>query len=129
MKIACLDLDLFSESSLVDPIADYRRLRDAGPIVQLIRPDVYAIGRFVDVQTALRRPEILISGEGVGFSEAFNAPRGMNVIQSDGELHVRLRTSVMRPLAPSALKSVRAELKRWSRPVSEPYSAPDGLME
>ena len=84
-----LDIDLFSETSLKDPYDDYRRLRAAGPLVRLRRPEVYAIGRFTDVQAALRASDTLISGEGVGFSDAFNAPKGMNVIQSDGDLHRR----------------------------------------
>ncbi|HMN43027.1 MAG TPA: cytochrome P450 [Povalibacter sp.] len=105
------DLDLFSEASLRDPFGDYRRLRDLGPVVRLRRPDVYAIGRFADVQTALRSSEALISGEGVGFSDAFNAPKGMNVIQSDGELHRRLRGTIVKPLFPAALRDARADLK------------------
>jgi len=103
--------DLFGLASLADPFPDYRRLRDAGPVVRLASPDVYAIGRFADVQTALRSPEALISGQGVGFSETFNAQRGANVLQSDGDLHFRLRASVMRPLAPSTLNQARADLK------------------
>ena len=110
-SIERLDMDLFSEASLADPTADYRRLRDAGPVVRLARPDVYAVARFADVQTALRAPESLISGEGVGFSEAFNAARGQNVIQTDGDQHFRMRNSIMRPLASSALKAARADLK------------------
>ena len=106
-----LDLDLFSDASLKSPFEDYRRLRDAGPVVRLRRPDVYALGRFADVLAALRAHEVLISGEGVGFSDAFNAPKGMNVIQSDGELHIRLRSTVMRPLAPAKLRDARADLK------------------
>ena len=106
-----LDLDLFSDASLKSPFQDYRRLRDAGPVVRLRRPDVYALGRFADVLAALRAHEVLISGEGVGFSAAFNAPKGMNVIQSDGELHIRLRSTVMRPLAPAKLREARADLK------------------
>ena len=106
-----LDLDLFAEASLRDPFADYRTLRDAGPLVRLHRPEVYAIGRFADVQAALRDDVRLISGEGVGFSEAFNAPKGMNVIQSDGDVHKRMRATVMKPLTPARLKEARGDLK------------------
>ncbi|HEX8902916.1 cytochrome P450 [Vitreimonas sp.] len=106
-----VDLDLFDEASLKNPFADYRRLRDAGALVRLARPDVYAVGRFADVQAALRSPNKLISGEGVGFSDVFNAPKGMNVIQSDGELHNRLRLTVMRPLAPATISKARDDLK------------------
>lgn len=111
MMVPAVELDLFSPASLADPFGDYRRLRDAGPVVRLARPDVYAIGRFVDVQAALRASDVLISGEGVGFSAAFNAPKGMNVIQSDGDLHRRLRAAVMRPLTPAKLRDVRIDLK------------------
>ena len=106
-----LRLDLFSDESLRDPFADYRTLRDAGAVVRLERPDVYALGRFADIQAALRAPDVLISGEGVGFSESFNAPKGLNVIQTDGDVHRRMRMTVMKPLSPARLKEVRPELK------------------
>jgi cytochrome P450 len=110
-RVPELEVDLFADASLKYPFDDYQRLRDAGPLVKLRRPDVYAMGRFADVQSALRAPDLLKSGEGVGFSEAFNATRGMNVLQSDGELHRRLRAAVMRPLWPAKLRDARTEFK------------------
>lgn len=106
-----LDVDLFSTASLLSPFEDYRRLRDAAPLVRLKHPDVYAIGRFSDVQKALRSSDVLISGEGVGFNEVFNSTKGQHVLQSDGELHRRLRMTLMRPLSPAALRPIRGELK------------------
>ena len=110
-SVPVLDIDLFSDESLRDPFGDYRRLRDAGPVVRLATPDIHAIGRFDDVREALRASDKLISGEGVGFSDTFNAPKGMNVIQSDGDLHRRMRATVVRPITPAALKTARADLK------------------
>lgn len=109
--VARLDVDLFAEASLVAPFDDYRRLRDAGPVVRLDRPDVYAIGRFDDVQAALRSADTLVSGEGVGFGDAFNASKGRNVIQTDGDRHRRMRAAVTRPLTPAALRETRPVLK------------------
>jgi cytochrome P450 len=109
--IELLDLDLFGTQSLRNPFADYRKLRDAGGVVKLKQPDVYAIGRFYDVQDALRRADDLISGEGVGFSEAFNDVRGKNVIQTDGELHRRMRAVIAKPLSLPQLKEIRPQLK------------------
>ena len=109
--VPLLEIDLFSSASLRYPYPDYCRLRDAGPLVRLAQPEVFAIARFDDVQAALRASDVLISGEGVGFSDTFNAPKGMNVLQTDGDLHRRMRATVTRPLSPATLKAARADFK------------------
>ena len=106
-----LDLDLFADASLRDPVSDYRTVRDAGPVVRLARLDVFAMARFHNVQAALRAADVLISGEGVGFSDSFNASKGSNVLQTDGELHRRMRAAVTRPLTPATLSRARDDLK------------------
>lgn len=63
------------------------------------------------MQKALRSSDALICGEGVGFNDIFNSTKGQNVLQSDGELHRRLRMTLMRPLSPAALRPIRGELK------------------
>ncbi len=110
-RVPEFEIDLFSEDKLRNPYVGYRALRDLGPVVRLKQPDVLAIGRFADVQAALRAADILISGEGVGFSDIFNASKGANVLQSDGERHRRMRAAVTRPLTPAALTKARADLK------------------
>jgi cytochrome P450 len=39
----------------------------------------------------------------------------MNVIQSDGDIHARMRATVMRPLAPNRIRESRADLKQLMR--------------
>ena len=62
-EIALSDIDLFDDASLIDPFDDYRRLRDLGPVVGLVRPDMYALARFDDVRDALRASDVLKSLE------------------------------------------------------------------
>jgi cytochrome P450 len=104
--------DLFSEEALKAPFAHYRAIRDAGPVVYLPKPDVLAIGRFADVQAALRAATVLVSGEGIGFNKLANAQTAeRGVLTSDGTRHRRLRSVLAKPLAPAAIKEQRALLK------------------
>ncbi|HKX77237.1 MAG TPA: cytochrome P450 [Novosphingobium sp.] len=104
--------ELFSPASLRDPFTHYRHIRDLGPAVELPDYDVVAIGRFKDVQAALRQADVLISGQGVGFNALANhQTEERGVLTSDGERHRRLRGVIQQPLMPSALKERRAMLK------------------
>lgn len=103
---------LFAPDALQSPFTHYRTLRELGPVARLADPDVYALSRYDEVREALRAPEILISGRGVGFSPQFNTPGGPNLIQSDGDLHDRMKAEVLRPLNVGALRQHRAVLKQ-----------------
>ena len=105
------DADLFAPEALRAPFEHYRALRALGPVARLAQPDVHVLSRYDMVRDALRAPDALISGEGVGFSDAFNRPGAPNIINSDGELHARLRAEVLRPLTLGQLRQHRALLK------------------
>ncbi|HKY81599.1 MAG TPA: cytochrome P450 [Sphingobium sp.] len=110
--IPVYDGDLVSPDALRNPFPHYQKIRDLGPVVRLEHPDVYAIGRFTDVQQALRSPDILVSTRGIGFNDIVNAPMEQPpVIRSDGERHRKLRRVIMKPLMPAALKERREMLK------------------
>ena len=103
--------DLFAPEALREPFGHYRALRDIGPVARLDDPDVYVLARFTEVRDALRAHDVLASGDGVGFNHIVNTPGGPNIIQSDGELHDRLKAEVMRPLRPGQLRQYREGLK------------------
>lgn len=105
------EADLFAPAALRSPFEHYRALRDLGPVARLAHPEVYVLSRYDEVRDALRSPETLISGKGVGFSNEFNTPGGPNLIQSDGDLHNRMKAEVLRPLNVGALKPHRPLLK------------------
>ncbi|HJQ15821.1 MAG TPA: cytochrome P450 [Allosphingosinicella sp.] len=104
--------NLVSPDALRDPFEHYRRIRDLGAAVHLAHPDVYAIGRFDDVQRALRMPDVLVSTRGIGFNDIVNEPMEQPpVIRSAGERHRKLRRVLSKPLMPAALKEQREMLK------------------
>jgi cytochrome P450 len=97
--------DLFADDALRHPYDLYRSLRDTAPVVRLADHDVFAIGRFKDVQQALRSPEALISGRGIGFNAVVNAPiDNRPAVESDGERHRRLRRLLNMSLLPGAIR-------------------------
>lgn len=110
--IPTYDADLFTPEALDAPFEHYKAIRDLGPVVRLSSLNLLAISRHADVQRALRSPDVLISGEGVGFNDFVNdQPPERGVLTSDGERHQRLRSVLIKPLMPAALKQHRAMLK------------------
>jgi cytochrome P450 len=107
-----LDADLYSDAAIADPYPLYRAIRDLGPAVWLRAHDAWAIGRFDDVRAALRADATLVSGHGVAMNDLVNGQASRVVLTSDGEAHRRLRLVLMKPMMPSALRAVQAEVER-----------------
>ena len=105
------DRDLYCDAAIADPYPLYRAIRDLGPAVWLRAHGVWAIGRFNDVRAALRADQLLVSGAGVAMNDLTNAQAARNTLISDGDIHRRLRTVLMKPMMPSALREVQAELQ------------------
>jgi cytochrome P450 len=113
------EADLYSEAAILDPHPLYRTIRDLGPAVWLGASGAWAIGRFADVRAALRADKVLISGRGVAMNDVLNGHDGRVTLTSDGDLHRQLRGVLMRPMMPSALREVQAEVQALA----------DGLVE
>lgn len=104
------DADLYTDAAIRDPYPLYRAIRDLGPAVWLPAHDAWAIGRFDDVRAALRADDVLISGHGVGLNDVVKVPGGRITLSTDGAVHRQLRSVLMKPMMPSALRAVQAEV-------------------
>lgn len=102
-----LDIDPYSFAALTDPYPNYRRVRDAAPVVYLPKYNVYALGRFSDVKNALNDWQAFSSARGVAMNDVMNAAIAGGTLGSDDPLHASLRRIVGRPLSPARLNTIR----------------------
>src|SRR5574339_645961 len=106
-----LAIDLYTDDAIRDPHPLYRAVRDRAPAVWLPAHGVWAIGRYADVRAALRADSVLVSGRGVALNDLVNGQPAVTTLTSDGELHRTRRTVLMKPMLPTALADVRAEIE------------------
>jgi len=122
-----LALDLYTDEAIRNPHPLYRAIRDCAPAVWLPAHGVWGIGRFEDVRAALRADSALVSGRGVALNELVNGQPAVTTLTSDGELHRKRRAVLMKPMLPSALAEVRAEIEELAGAVVEDLLARDSF--
>ena len=105
-----VDVDPFSRASLMNPVAQHARLRDAGPVIWIPRWKIYGIARYAEVLAALTNWQGLTSERGVGLSdfdhEAPWRPKSL-LLETDPPEHDRMRTVANKVISPRSLKIVR----------------------
>ena len=122
-----LALDLFSDAAIRSPYPLYREIRDAGPAVWMTELGLFALGRYDDARAALRAGDVLVSGRGVSMNDFLNAQPTRATLTSDGSLHRQRRGVLMRPMMPSALVEVRAEVEKLADEVVAELVARDAF--
>ncbi|MCY4515947.1 MAG: cytochrome P450 [Acidimicrobiaceae bacterium] len=126
-KSPSIDIELFSDEAIADPYPLYEQVRNAGAVVWLEPYDMWAISRFEDVRAALRADSILLSGKGVAMNDALNNTGNTNTLVSDGEEHRRLRSALMKPMMPSAVRDIRERVQQLSDELVERLLAMDSF--
>lgn len=105
--IPVLDDDPFAEEILRDPLPFQERLREAGSVVLLEKYDVYAMGRYDTVHTALVDWQSLQSSAGVGLSnfryEKPWRPPSL-LLEADPPHHNAPRATLEKILSPRAIR-------------------------
>lgn len=103
--------DLYARSALLDPYPHYKTIRSLGSAVWLPKRKMWAIGGYDDVKTALRADQALVSGKGVAANRIVNDMNSVTTLTSDGDVHIRRRTTLIKPLSPAALKELQARME------------------
>ncbi|MFB8441377.1 hypothetical protein ACFC7A_20260 [Streptomyces niveus] len=104
-------IDLFDDTVLDDPYPLYEALRGMGPAVWLNRHDMWFIGGYEDVRTALHAAATFSSENGIALTDAANRQfLNGTVLVAHGMRHVQLRRPLSRQLAPRAMKSLVPEI-------------------
>ncbi len=114
-----VDIDLYGRDALLDPQPVYRQIRDAGPLVWLPRHNVWAMGRFDDVRSALRDDATFRSGSGVAANPVANLLGRKTVLSSDDDRHSTRRRVLMQSLTSRAIRPSLPVLRDEARATVE----------
>lgn len=105
------DVEFYCDEVILDPYPHYRAIRELGPVVWLSKNELFAIGRYDDVRTALRADSILVSGKGVAANPIMNKEEVPTTLLSDGERHTRYKRTSMKPIVAGAMKELRGRIQ------------------
>lgn len=102
--------DLFAESTVFEPYARYRTLRELGAVVHFEEHDFLALTRYEDVRQAGIDYAHFSSADGVGLLDTFNERLRGTVLASDPPEHTVLRDVLSEKLAPRALQDLKQQI-------------------
>ncbi len=115
LPIPVSDEDPFTEEILRDPVPFQARLREAGPVVRLEKYDLYAMGRYETVRSALLDWQSFQSAAGVGLSNfRFEKPwrPPSLLLEADPPHHNAPRSTLAKVLSP---RSIRRMAPLWEQ--------------
>lgn len=109
-QVPVITADPFSLENLADPHPLHEEIRAAGPVVYLEHYNIWGMGRYEQVNTAIKDWETFSSAAGAGLSN-FRKEKPWRtpslLLENDPPAHTRAREIVGPILAPPALKALR----------------------
>lgn len=109
------DVDLFSDHVLFDPYPHFTQLRNSGAAVYLTRLDMWFLGRYDIVRTALLDWETYSSAQGVGMTSEFNRSMAAALICQDPPAHTAQRALFTDNLSLRSLRPVSETIDARAR--------------
>jgi cytochrome P450 len=110
-----LDADPYAVEVILDPYRFHEQLREAGPVVELEKYGVYAVGRYEEAMTVLTDYERFESAGGIGIQDIrkpgnFRTPS--KLIEVDPPEHTVVRTALNKILTPVVVRKWRDDFER-----------------
>jgi 4-methoxybenzoate monooxygenase (O-demethylating) len=104
------EVDPFCREFFEDPFPAYAELREAGPVVRLLRYDVWAVVRYAEVHRVLNDWQTFCSSRGAGLTDFAKEkpwrPPSL-VLEVDPPLHDRTRRVLNRVLSAAVIRGLR----------------------
>jgi cytochrome P450 len=118
LDVPIFDEDPFDLAFLNDPYPYYKTLRALGPVVWIPKYEIYACGRFAEVNSILRDWETFSSAAGGGLAN-FNKEKPWRkpsiILEADPPKHTQTRKVLDKVLNRSALKVLREGFEQKAR--------------
>lgn len=108
--ITAWDADFFDEAVLANPEPFYAELRARGPIVDMSRYGILAVGRYKETQEIFSDWKRFVSSRGVGLTDFKHEKPWRQpsiVLEVDPPEHTRTRTVITRALSPRAVNRLK----------------------
>jgi len=104
------EVDPFCREFFENPFPAYEKLREAGPVVRLLRYDVWAVARYAEVHRVLNDWQTFCSSRGVGLTDFAKEkpwrPKSL-LLETDPLLHDKTRRVLNRVLSASVMARLR----------------------
>lgn len=113
-----LDVDPFSDASLLDPYPIEDLVRESGEIVFLEKFGVWATGRHQHVVDVFNDYERFISSHGTGFTNTFltqNWRKPSAILEADPPEHTRVRKVMVAALSQKVVKNLKDDFLKIAR--------------
>lgn len=110
-----IDLRLFGADFTADPYPYYARLRDAGPVHEVITPDgdrMWLVVGHAEARTALTDPRLAKSPVTVGLQLPYGDVVGQHLLNVDPPDHTRLRKLVAREFTGRRVEALRPRIQQ-----------------
>lgn len=120
--IPALDADPYAIDNIVNPYGFCELLRETGPVVYLPQYDVYAVGRYAEVRTAIEDWKHYSSASGVGLTriDGPNPPRARGIlVESDPPDHTAIRATLQKILSPAIIRGWQQDFEKEAQTLAD----------